>query len=72
MEECMLKDAIGLRLARRLLFGFEGWPLSCSPKFQAITMAPQETAPQWDDLFQIKGKVALVTGGSRGERDLAL
>lgn len=30
-------------------------------------MAPQEVAPKWDDLFQIKGKVALVTGGSRGE-----
>lgn len=30
-------------------------------------MAPQEIAPKWDDLFQIKGKVALVTGGSRGK-----
>lgn len=68
----MLKDAIGLRLLRRLLFGFERWLVSCSSRYQVIRMAPQETAPQWDDLFQIKGKVALVTGGSRGERDLAL
>lgn len=33
-------------------------------------MAPQEIAPKWDDLFQIKGKVALVTGGSRGKPKL--
>jgi NAD(P)-dependent dehydrogenase (short-subunit alcohol dehydrogenase family) len=25
-----------------------------------------DSAPQWDKLFNVKGKVVLVTGGSRG------
>jgi hypothetical protein len=35
-------------------------------------MASQDTTPKWDDLFQVKGKVVLVTGGSRGELQAAM
>lgn len=35
-------------------------------------MASQAAGPKWDDLFQVKGKVVLVTGGSRGELQTAM
>lgn len=45
----------------------QAWPLkhSRSSSSSSSTMA-DSSPPQWDKLFDVKGKNVLVTGGSRG------